>query len=425
MSDADDQLRAEARRVLNATRLTPLTPLAGGASRELLGFDADDQQLVLLRAHAALGDRDRTQREWEALSAAHRAEVPVAEPLWRTADGLGIVMRRVPGEAIPRRVLRDQLGGEGSDDLLAELAGAAAAVHRVTPDQVPALERLPGSPALREIAGLEALLDEFDEPHPAIEAGLRWLRARVPDRRETTLVHGDLRLGNIMVRDGRLVALLDWELCHLGDGAEDLGWMCIRSWRFGADDRPAAGLGSRERLVEYYAAAGGEPVTLQELRWWETLANARWAVLCVRQASRHLSGAVRSHELAAIGRRACEPTWDMLELIGGADGAHTDAPQDRPDAHELLEAVADYLRQDLLPDVPAEHRFGVRIAANSIAMVAREGAPLAPDRTAQRALADAIRRGEHDHRLDELIAELRAEVRARVDIAHPGWTAAL
>lgn len=96
--------------------------------------------------------------------------------------------------------------------------------------------------------------------------------------------------------------------------------------------------------------------------------------------------------------------------------------QDRPDAHELLEAVAHYLREELADDVPPEHRFQVRVAANSIRMVAREIAPLAPDREEQRRLAAEIRAGEWDDRLPELLERMRSEVRERVDVAHPGWS---
>lgn len=313
--EAEPQLREDARRVLGVDDIGPLSPLAGGASRELLGFDAGEHELVLLRQPAALGDVERMEREWEALTAAHRAGVPVAEPLWRTPDHLGIVMRRLVGEAIPRKVLRDQLGNEGNDELLASLAAAAAATHRVAPDELPHFDVPTVSASLDQVQWMEYELDRLGEPHPPLEAALRWLRANLPVDRPLCLVHGDMRLGNLMIRDARLVAVLDWELTHLGSPVDDLGYMCIRSWRFGADDRPAAGFGSRERLLEHYAAAGGAEISLDELRWWEILGNVKWAVFCVRQADRHLSGAMHSQEHAAIGRRTCEPTWDALELI--------------------------------------------------------------------------------------------------------------
>src|SRR5207344_1274049 len=120
----------------------------------------------------------------------------------------------------------------------------------------------------------EAELDRIGEPLPAVEVGLRWLRLNRPSPVERpALVHGDFRLGNLIVDDDGLAAVIDWELCHAGDPAEDIGWLCIRSWRFGNDDRPVAGLGAPAELLDAYAAAGGRPLEPERLRWWEALGN--------------------------------------------------------------------------------------------------------------------------------------------------------
>src|SRR3954452_24251619 len=209
-----------------------------------------------------------------------------------------------------RRPLRDRARAARRRDrarrrrLGDEIAPAAAGVHaRAAPAD------LPVTGARAAVEGLEEELDRYGEPHPALELGLRWLRARLPDEREPMLVHGDLRLGKVMVDEGAIVALLDWELTHAGDAAEDLGWMCQRAWRFGNDDAPALGVGTRRQLLDAYEAAGGRRITLDELRFWEVLANVRWGVICVMQAQRE------TLEHYAIGRRACEPEWDMLSLI--------------------------------------------------------------------------------------------------------------
>lgn len=99
-------------------------------------------------------------------------------------------------------------------------------------------------------------------------------------------------------------------------------------------------------------------------------------------------------------------------------------PQDRPDAPELLVEVARHLLEDVLPHVPPDRRFGVRVAANCCAMVAREweAGPGRPDRRAQADLARAIRAGDHDDRLAQTAATLRAEVAAKLAVSHPGWT---
>jgi aminoglycoside phosphotransferase (APT) family kinase protein len=293
----------------DGARVESLVPLAGGASRELYGFDvlagAERHELVLRRDPPGMADPEGRGRELAALRAAHDAGVPVPAPHWPAGDGTGIVMQRVEGEAIARRILRDDRYATARERLVDEVARAAAGVHAL-----PAPDGLPVNGVRAAIDGLEAELDRLGEPHPALELGLRWLRAHLPPEREPVLVHGDLRLGNIIVDEGGLVALLDWELCHAGDGAEDLGWMCLRSWRFGADDRPALGAGTREELLDAYAAAGGRRISLDELRFWEVLGNVRWGAICVMQAQRP------TLEHYAIGRRACEPEWDLLGLIG-------------------------------------------------------------------------------------------------------------
>jgi hypothetical protein len=95
---------------------------------------------------------------------------------------------------------------------------------------------------------------------------------------------------------------------------------------------------------------------------------------------------------------------------------------DRPDAHELLQEVEHHLRERVLPAVQEEERFLVRVAANVVGIVAREVEPLAPDRAREAALAEEIRSGAWDERLEELAAQVREDVRAKVDVAHPGWS---
>jgi Domain of unknown function (DUF6285) len=97
--------------------------------------------------------------------------------------------------------------------------------------------------------------------------------------------------------------------------------------------------------------------------------------------------------------------------------------QDRPDAPELLAAVARYLFEDLLPQVPREQRFQVRVAANCCAIVAREWEAEVgrPDRAAERELAAAIRAGEWDDRWDEAVARVRESVRAKLEVTNPGY----
>jgi len=136
-----------------------------------------------------------------------------------------------------------------------------------------------------------------------------------PPLGELVLCHRDYRTGNYLADETGVTAILDWEGAHLGDPVEDLGWLCVKSWRFGAVDKPAGGFGSREVLWAAYERAGGAKVDPARARWWEVFGTVRWGIICHNQAFRHLSGSIKSMELASIGRRAVETEVDLLQLL--------------------------------------------------------------------------------------------------------------
>jgi aminoglycoside phosphotransferase (APT) family kinase protein len=150
---------------------------------------------------------------------------------------------------------------------------------------------------------------------PTLELALRWLRNHQPELHDPAVVHGDFRVGNLIVGTDGVRSVLDWELAHVGDPAEDLGWLCVRSWRFGGPGQ-VGGIGDLDALLTGYSDAGGRHITEDDVRYWEIFGNVRWAVICIVQAFAHLNGDHRSVELAAIGRRVCEVEHDLMELLG-------------------------------------------------------------------------------------------------------------
>ncbi len=296
--------------------VTGLRRLSGGTSRETWSFDAGERRLIL-RRHAPSVSALTMTLEARCLSAAAAAGVPVPRVL-AASDGsaqLGasyLVMERIDGETIPRRILRDAEYATARGALTAQCARALAGIHSVDPA---------GFPELSDEDPLERwrrTLDELGTPHPAFELALRWLEANRPPSPRRTLVHGDFRVGNLIVGPEGLRAVLDWELAHVGDPLTDLGWFCVRAWRFGNDRLAAGGVGSRDELVAAYQEASGVAVDPAALLWWETLGTLVWGILCGVQAARHTSGAVRSVELATIGRRVCENEWDVLTCLDRA-----------------------------------------------------------------------------------------------------------
>jgi aminoglycoside phosphotransferase (APT) family kinase protein len=309
---AADSLAAPLARALGE-EVTELHQLSAGASRETwLLTTASGQRRVLQRLPRGSA-RASVDTEAAILRAAAAARVPVP----RVLEGFGaggplgmpaLLLEAVPGESLAPRLLRDGRYARARDGLAAQCGQILARLHSIPADAVAGLQ--PQDPILR----CHDVLDSLPERHPAFELVLRKLALTRPVARAQTIVHGDFRLGNLLIDETGITAVLDWEIVHLGDPLEDLGWLCVPAWRFGGSG-PVAGVGEYEALLDSYRAAGGEPVTLPELSWWQVAGTVWWGVLCHVQAQRHLSGATRSVELAAIGRRACEQEWDALAML--------------------------------------------------------------------------------------------------------------
>jgi aminoglycoside phosphotransferase (APT) family kinase protein len=283
--------------------------------------EGDDGRWVLRRDPEGSVSLVPISDEFVLITRAAEAGVPVPEPLALEPAGgrlgtSGMLMSFVSGTSVAPRILRKPEFERARSALTAQLGEALARIHSIdTATLGDALAIPDGDATLAQISEWERQLDEIGEPLPAVELGLRWLRANAPKPVEPRLVHGDFRLGNFIVDEHGLAAVIDWELAHLGDPAEDIGWLCIRSWRFGNDDLPVAGVGDLDEFAAAYEAAGGPPVERDRVRYWEAFGNVKWAAICARQAHDHLTGVRRSHELASLGRRICEPEWDLLRLI--------------------------------------------------------------------------------------------------------------
>lgn len=336
----DDSLRDALTHAISRRMHTPVTvralkQVAGGASQEAWSLDVDVMhdrrpqcvELILRRdMGGALSSAvlPRAQ-EFAVLDAVSKAGVNVPNPFWFIpGDELGVpgrdafLMTRLHGETIGRRIVQDPRLAAARALLPRQLGSALAAIHAV-PWESDGLHFLvqPGRRSAADVAleRLTADLDAVDEPHPALEVGLQWLRAHDPGPSETVLLHGDFRIGNIMVAEDGLRGILDWESAHLGDPHEDLAWPSVRAWRFAVDHQDFGGIAGRAPFIEAYEQASGRTVDPVKLRYWEVLGNARWAVGALGQARRHLNGLERSIELASLGRIAAEMELEMLRLI--------------------------------------------------------------------------------------------------------------
>jgi aminoglycoside phosphotransferase (APT) family kinase protein len=307
-----------------ATGVTAATKLSGGASQETWSFDIVHPDgafgAILRRSPPGYGAAPSRAAGLDAeallMRLAYEAGLPSPQVMHvlRPQDelGTGFIMARVEGETIARKILRDKQFAAARPMLARQLGKIAAGIHGLDPAQLPELRRMT---AAKEIFELERDYSGFDWPRPVFELALRWLRDHDPGPSDqVTLVHGDFRHGNLIIGPDGVRAVLDWELAHLGDPMEDLGWICVNSWRFGEIDKPVGGFGTREELFAGYEAAGrrADPA---RVKFWEVMGTLRWGVMCCGMMQRFRSGPDHSMERAMIGRRSSETEIDLLRLL--------------------------------------------------------------------------------------------------------------
>lgn len=459
MVDADRRLDTLGEQVgtwlastLGPVTTTAIERLSGGASRQsfvvTLATQTGERKVVVQRKRSG-GLGARLVDEAALVEVAGAAGVPVATVLLSTDDpgvvgGEAMAVDFVAGESLAPVILRHDEWSSARSVLPKQAASALVAIGRIPADD----PRLAWLRADDPVALIDALHHGLGRHQPVIELALRWLVANRPPEVAPRVVHGDFRMGNLMVNSpGGLTAVLDWELAHLGDPVEDLAWACVKAWRFGSD-AAALGLCGIEEWIDLWVDAGGDRPDRDRLQWWLVYGTLRWAVICELQVAAHLSGMAQSVELAVLGRRVAESELDLLQLLGmvaesppsavtaGGHGAATggeEAPHDPPLIDELLGVVERYLLDDVVPATAGQLRFHGRVAANALAIVRRQ---LADGDRAHRQhqeqlthlgfiddahLATELRSGRLDASLDEVGRALGPSVMDKVAVANPAY----
>ncbi|GAB3280774.1 phosphotransferase family protein [Parahaliea aestuarii] len=312
---------ALSRSVSEDFRVDGLRLLTGGSAAQTWRFtlhrDSGAEDFILRLAHGGepfeMGIDKRMEAAVQSHAVAHGVLAPdiilVIEP--EDQLGEGFVMKLVEGETIPQKILRQERFANARPRMAAQSGRLLADIHRVP---VAELDFLPDLSVAPQLAALERFYASFGEPVPLFDFTFRWLQRRMPAAARKTLVHADFRNGNLMVDESGIVSILDWELAHLGDPMEDLGWLCVNSWRFGNRELPVGGFGSREDLYRGYREAGGE-LDEDAVFFWEVLGVLKWGLICLYQTGVHLKGIDRSVNRAAIGRRVSETEIDLLSLL--------------------------------------------------------------------------------------------------------------
>lgn len=339
MSDATEQLQNALEEKLSAltqgdVRIENLRMLAGGASQETWQLDLHveageprgDYRLVLRRQ---LGGKIYANaldlwREFRLMQVAYASDVLVPYPQAWLPNLLGrpaALLHWKSGETIGRRIVREPALENARKKLPSQMGKMLARIHQIDIQKYALYEFLPAPPhdkppAMWDLIQLERNLDEIGEPHPALELGLRWLHRHAPaPPARLAVLHGDYRIGNVMVSENGLESVLDWEFAHIGDPYEDLAWSLVRDWRFGNDHLHFGGIAETDEYFAAYEKVSGMQVDLSAVRYWEIMGNVRWAVGMLNQAQRHLQRHEPNLEFASLGRRCAEIELEILDLI--------------------------------------------------------------------------------------------------------------
>ena len=298
-----------------------LEPLTGGASKEIWKFEVNangkSDRYILRRGSGVEGplaiktsDEAKIQKTVRKLG----AQVPEIIAVSSIDDELGdaYIMKFVDGESIARKILRDEEYKSTLPKLAFECGQSIAKIHQADINEFPFL---PSKSVFEQINDLYQTYEAFNQPSPVFEYTYLWLLEQNFGEKNDALVHGDFRLGNIIVDKDGLKSVIDWELAHIGNPLQDLGWICGNSWRFGNTDKVVGGFGDLADLLKGYNSISSYQVEETMVKAWQVFGTFRWGVICLIQASAHLTGSVNSVEKAAIGRRVSETEIDIVDLL--------------------------------------------------------------------------------------------------------------
>ncbi len=432
------------------------------------GTMAGEQRWVLRSdARAPLAISASRKEEFALLERAWRHGVRVPEPLWMCEDErvLGrpfMIMRHVGGEASPRSLVR-QAGDGALEGLVAALGAELARIHALplSDDAEHAPESVDVVAA--QLADFRTRLARLTQPQPVLAWALRWLERHPPAPSRIVFAHNDFRTGNLLIDNGQLEAVLDWEFAGPNAAPADIGWFCAPCWRFGGPGE-AGGLGSIEAFLQGYEHAGGERPSRDQLDWWIILATLRWAVIALEQGARHDSGAQPDLELALTSHLLPGLELDLLRLIpvdddvdptrvrhsaNDADGDAQVLPEAwgalsalNEEARDLMEITRQTLKSEIIPALEGDARHSALMVANALSIIARQhyqgesiwhqvretlshelSLPMASEdpHAGARALVDEIHRGERDDpdRFEALRHLLKEEALSRARISQP------
>lgn len=431
--------------------VTGLTRLTAGASMESWAFELDGRPLILRRAPGG-SDSARgiggislsTEAEVVRIAKARGVTAPEIVRVFAPDSDVGAAyaMARLPGEALPHKLFKDESLASVLAELPERLAQEMAAIHAIPIDSLQS--DLPLAGARELIDGYRAAYENLGERRPIFELAFRWLEDHCPAPFDTpVLVHGDFRMGNLLIDQTGLTGVLDWEIAHLGDPHQDLAYICAPSWRFGRREKIVGGIGDLAPFLAAYEAASGHTIDQDRFQFWRVLTTLFWGSACMLMLADWREGRERTLERAAIGRRISEVEIDLLLLLQELNGVKAaplpaiDVPDTRFPAgqtslREMMTALAEWNTGEVMPKAKGRALFQSRIAANLLEQLQREAQmgrefamrargrlqdlKLRPDQ-----LNDGLADGSLDWRSPDLLDHLRLSAMERLLIDQPRY----
>uniref|UniRef100_A0A7S4PXI7 Aminoglycoside phosphotransferase domain-containing protein n=1 Tax=Alexandrium monilatum TaxID=311494 RepID=A0A7S4PXI7_9DINO len=385
-----------------------LVQMSGSASNFLYRVDVETaeggRRRLCLRCaqHAQFGIPHSVEADVMRAAREQGAVVPEVCGVLPPGDllGSGFFMAWVEGEGRGEKIAAAFAEHGAGSQLGRQCGETLARIQSIGVESLPPLPVGPPTP-LRYLASLRKQYDSVRICRPALEYTFAWLEAHAPaecQEERPVLVHGDFRSANIMAHPERgLAGVIDWELVHLGNRYEDIGWICVRTWRYGMLHKFVGGFAGLSDFCKGYEAAGGAPVDHAMVWWWALAGSVRWSILCLQQGANFRADSAR-FENGVVGRRACEGELDCLitiaEAAGGVDAVLASAEgvegevgveeprRERmaedsgfPAGEELVLGAQRLLSAQVLSALTAagdvRNAFLVRVVNNALGMVAR------------------------------------------------------